>query len=111
MLEALWSVQFATPDGNAGGGVVIFETGRILGGDTSFYYVGTYEDVKEDGILNARIRVRRHWPGLPSMFGLEDFELTLTGKVQPDNFGLVGSLVTDPSQKMAVQLNHVADLP
>ena len=111
MLEALWSVQFATPEGMAGGGVVVFETGRIFGGDTSFYYVGTYEDVKEDGVLNARVRVRRHAPGLPSAFGIEDFELKLSGKVQAERFTVMGTVVADPTKQLDVQLTHITNLP
>lgn len=36
MIEALWSVEFVAANGNYGGGVVIFESGRIFGGDSSF---------------------------------------------------------------------------
>ena len=111
MLEALWSVQFATPQGMAGGGVVVFETGRIFGGDTSFFYVGAYDKVKDDGILNANVRVSRHAPGLQSVFGLEDFELTLSGKIGAKNFDVIGSLVADPRQQLNVHLKHIADLP
>ncbi len=40
MLEAMWAVTFASnvrvgpaPDANMGGGIVVLETGRVLGGD------------------------------------------------------------------------------
>jgi hypothetical protein len=42
MLEALWSVGFITGQGLHGAGVVIFETGRVFGGDSYFYWVGSY---------------------------------------------------------------------
>jgi len=47
MLEAMWAVTFASnvrvgpaPDANMGGGIVVLETGRVLGGDLGMTYVG-----------------------------------------------------------------------
>ena len=37
MLEAMWGVEFGSNQ-DGGYGVVILETGRILGGDSSFIY-------------------------------------------------------------------------
>jgi hypothetical protein len=41
-LEALWTAEFIAEEGT-GAGVVIFETGRILGDDSSYYYLGRFE--------------------------------------------------------------------
>ena len=110
MLEALWSVQFITSQQTYGGGVVIFETQRIFGGDTSFFYVGTY--TVDQGQIKGTVRVRRHSQGLPSAFDpLEDFELSLTGKIQPNQFRLDGELVGLPREKIQVLLTHQAALP
>ena len=35
MLEALWSVEFVSNVNDSGAGVVVLETGRILGGDSA----------------------------------------------------------------------------
>jgi hypothetical protein len=40
--EALWTMEFITEEGT-GAGVVIFETGRLLGDDFSYYYLGRFE--------------------------------------------------------------------
>ncbi|MFA9407938.1 MAG: hypothetical protein ACERKJ_03785 [Candidatus Dadabacteria bacterium] len=31
-----------------GSGIIIFDNGRIFGGDALYYYVGTYEDVVDN---------------------------------------------------------------
>jgi hypothetical protein len=41
-IEAVWAVNFITPVGAGGAGVVVFETGRIFGGDSYYYYIGGY---------------------------------------------------------------------
>lgn len=42
MIEALWSVEFMSNLQGAGAGVAVFETGRVLGGDAGYTYVGKY---------------------------------------------------------------------
>jgi hypothetical protein len=37
-LEALWAVTFGTGQ-NIGAGIIVFENGKIYGGDTCFYYL------------------------------------------------------------------------
>ena len=56
-LEALWSVEFRSNLGNLGGGVVMFKTGRVLGGDGSFYFLGDFF-----GEGRNRIRQGRNYP-------------------------------------------------
>ena len=42
-IGALWTVEFENPSNHyEGAGIAVFETGRILGGDSFFYYVGTF---------------------------------------------------------------------
>jgi len=41
-IEALWAVNFSTQLGFSGSGVAVFETGRIFGGDSLYYYIGDY---------------------------------------------------------------------
>jgi hypothetical protein len=54
-LEALWSVVFLTPNSTRlNAGVVVFETNRIFGGDSWYYYTGTYQG--KGGKLTAKIR-------------------------------------------------------
>jgi hypothetical protein len=60
-LEALWSVLFFVPgQPNLNAGVVIFETGRVFGGDSWYYYTGTYKS--ENGKLTATL-TSTHYAG------------------------------------------------
>jgi hypothetical protein len=60
-LEALWSVMFIAPgQQNINAGVIIFETGRLFGGDSWYYYTGTYEG--KNGILTAKLK-STHYAG------------------------------------------------
>ena len=55
MLEALWSAKFESNLGIFGSGVVIFETGRVFGGDGEYYYTGNYEVNKDE--INGKLLV------------------------------------------------------
>jgi hypothetical protein len=110
MLEALWSVQFITSDATVGGGVVVFETQRVFGGDSSFFYLGDYTLDRHQ--IEVRVKVRRHTPGPQSVFGpLDEFELMLSGEIAEGEFDLVGELVGDPSRQIVVRLTRQANLP
>lgn len=41
-MDGLWTVEFGSNTGMFGGGVVVFENGRLMGGDGGYYYLGTY---------------------------------------------------------------------
>lgn len=110
MLEALWTVEFITTQGQFGFGVAVFETGRIFGGDDSYYYLGRC-DVKQ-GVLTGEVTVT-HYAGAPhSVFGLAtQFQIHVTGRVQEPVMDLQGYLVADPNQKMVMRCTKQADLP
>ena len=84
-LEALWFIQFEVPKiERRGGGVVVFETGRILGGDSSFYYIGDYSvDNKE---IQGRVEVKRHNYMLEAVIpGLEYGAYSYKGVIESDD--------------------------
>lgn len=55
MIEGLWSVHFKSQNGE-GAGVVVFETGRILGGDSNFIYLGQYNVIEKIVYMSGEIR-------------------------------------------------------
>jgi T3SS negative regulator,GrlR len=110
MLEALWSIGFITGQGSVGAGVVIFETGRVFGGDSSFYWVGTYH--VKDGTLTGEVDVHRHMEGLPFIFPeIDGGRIRFTGQIASPTMRLTGSLVNDPAHQIAVQFTRLAELP
>lgn len=111
MLEALWSVEFNSNFNISGNGVVVFETGRVFGGDSSMIYVGSYQI--ENGDIHAEINVRKYAnvPGMVSSVGLDSFTLKVTGK--PDNQKLIlsGFVVEDSSRTITIKAHRQAELP
>jgi hypothetical protein len=110
MIEALWTVEFISTEGNFGAGVVIFETNRIFGGDVSYYYLGTYE-VKNDQ-LTSKVKGTYYFGEPLSIFGeLKEFTIHLSGKIEVPVMTARGYLEENPSLKIAVRCTRRADLP
>jgi hypothetical protein len=112
MLEAMYGVEFASNSNDGGYGVVVFETGRVLGGDSSFVFVGSYE--LEGGLVKANIKCTNDRDILPSIFGdIKEFDLVLEGTPDPEHkeFILQGFMVENPSMKIDVKLTRRAELP
>ena len=66
-IEALWSVEFASTAG-LGRGVVVFESGRLFGGDPDYIYTGQY-DLKSggDGFI-GEVEVTNYSGSMTSVF-------------------------------------------
>jgi hypothetical protein len=111
MLEALWSVEFiSSPTLRQSAGVVVLESSKAFGGDSGYFYVGSYQIVHD--VLKAEVKVTHYFGPLNSVFGPhEEFTLKLEGKIADRTFSLRGHLVERPDQKITVQLTKRADLP
>ena len=111
MLEALWSVEFlSTNTQGKGAGVIVLESSRAFGGDSQYFYIGTYQLDRD--ILKAEVKVT-HYAGLPySVFGpLKELTLKLEGKIAERTFDLNGHRVDQPGMKIIARLTKRADLP
>ena len=111
-IEAMWQVNFgATPQGEVGfgAGVIVIETGRILGGDSSFYYLGTYSIAGDD--VTCEIEVRRHAAGHPSVLGKDDSKLKLRAKLNDQTMLFVGTDAENPMVKFQAEIRRLAELP
>jgi hypothetical protein len=64
IVNGLYSIHIRMLDGVAGGltGVMLLNDGRILGGDASFYYLGTY--TSENGRWKGQILNQEHTPAM-----------------------------------------------
>ncbi len=103
MLDGLWIVQYHGPQG-VGGGVVVFMKGQVLGGDSGFTYVGTYE-LKGD-LLKAKVSVKNFDASVPNVLGMPgNFELLIEGKFKNDTIDGTGALATHPDTKIVVRLS------
>ncbi|NCP15276.1 MAG: hypothetical protein GW858_14140 [Sphingomonadales bacterium] len=115
MLEGLWITRFVAPPPEPLGilsGVVVIETGRILGGDSGFLYLGAIGE-KVGASWPVSVRIKRHDDRAASIFGDVD-DYVLTGSIHHDagaehQFMLV--LGRDGTQEILVSLTKAAELP
>lgn len=110
MLEAMYGLEFVSNANDGGYGVVVLETGRVFGGDSSFVYIGSYE--VENGLLKAEVKCTNDRELLQSIFGdLKEFNLRLEGRPQHNEFILQGHMVEEPTTKIEVKFTRRAELP
>jgi len=117
-LEALWSVEFVAPgQNNINAGVVIFESSKLFGGDSWYYYTGSCKG--EDGKLTAQLK-STHYAGpvgSPSMGnrpeGMYLFKEIRRGEDQNGNrtIDIEGSVVEVPGAIVFARLTWRANLP
>lgn len=103
MIEGLYSVTFGTPAGDVGGGVVVFSSGKVQGGDLTYFYVGDLTSTGTD-MIDAVVHVEKYQEAGESVFGnLRSFQLHLNGRAFETNFVLSGQIVGNPSARITVQ--------
>jgi hypothetical protein len=80
-MDGLWTAEFGSSAGVFGGGVAVFKDGKILGGDSLYYYIGEYKI--SGNLLNATLKISPFIEGAESVFKTagRDLVLTLTGSV------------------------------
>ena len=114
MLEALWTVEFESNIGGWGGGIVIFETGRVFGGDAQYTYIGHYKVDADGGMLRAEVEIAKflNVPGGLSVFGQADrFKLLLAGAPGRDQMVMHGEVIGRPDLRIEVRFKRRAELP
>jgi hypothetical protein len=112
MREALYLVKFGDVENGQrlNGGVAVLETNRIFGGDSGYFYLGTY--TLKDGEITATVEVTKHDPEWRNAFGDDArvFKLQITGQV--DGQDIVGTMRRlDTGQTLPIALLYTARLP
>ena len=75
--DGRYAAWFRTSHGE-GTGIVNLANGRISGGDSMFTYSGSYE--VDDDRITAALTTRRHAAGPPTVFGIDEVDVKLTGR-------------------------------
>lgn len=110
MTEAMYGIEFSSNEGNSGYGVLVLETNRVFGGDSSFVYIGSYS--VDDGVLVAEVKCTNDRKESDSIFAeLDEFTVRVEGIPNDNEFILKGYVVEDPAKKIAVKLTRRAELP
>jgi hypothetical protein len=90
-----------------GAGVVELKDGKLTGSDTILAYTGTY--FQNGDLFSASLTTRRHTPGDPSVFGIDEFDLTLTGKSTPTTASCTGTAKQAPELTFEAVLIRMTD--
>lgn len=100
-MEGLYKVEYEIGDGS-GRSVLYAHAGKMLGGNTAFAHLGSYEDV--DGEIVARLRTRRHSrsPQRRSLVSSDEVTLSIRGRPQGEVYRFEGNVVEDASVFRAV---------
>jgi hypothetical protein len=104
-LDGLWTAEFGSSVGVSGGGVAVFQDGRVLGGDDAYFYVGTYNLTGTS--FKAVLRVSPFIEGAESLFRTRGIDLTLelNGELTSDVEGIAQGFPREmPSLKIGVKL-------
>ena len=116
MLEGLWISRFVVPAPEPLGilnGVVVIETGRILGGDSGFLYIGEIGEKSGDE-WPVSVRIKRHDERVESIFGDVD-DYILSGRIfanaETGKSSFILVLGRDGTEELMVSLTKAADLP
>jgi hypothetical protein len=88
-VEGMWLLRTSQHDSSIeeiiAPSILIFETGRIFGGDSVYYFIGDYDSNLQE--IFGRVRVRTHTPtdsdeNVFGMVGPVDFFTKFSGRIE-----------------------------
>jgi hypothetical protein len=109
-MQGFWTIEFGSSAGLYGSGVVVMRDGKIQGGDTSYYYDGSYEELvapQDPRKFKAKIQIRPFSPDAMSIFRTfgENFSLDLEGELKDASHAVArGTLEGKPEMNLGVRL-------
>ena len=104
-MEGFWTAEFGSSSGIFGGGAVVFREGKIVGGDSTYYYTGEYS--VSGNTFKATLKISPFIEGAESVFKTvgRDLTLDLEGSLTPD-----GRLIAQGRPREMPGLNFGAKL-
>jgi hypothetical protein len=105
--EGKYSVWFRTSVGEGAGVVEFGLNGELRGGDTTFSYLGNWEQDGER--FKAAISAKRTAPGPPGVFGMDEIDIIVSGRSDDDGVSVscVGFAKQSPGLKLEVMLIRI----
>lgn len=87
----------------------MFSDGTVYGGETGFYYLGTYE--ADGSVVKARVVIRKLDPTIQSGFGIAgDYEMDVSAIVEGDTMASTTVVTGYPQYSLGIQLTKRANL-
>jgi hypothetical protein len=106
-MEGFWTVHFKGVQG-LGAGVVMLIGGQLFGGDTGFFFRGTYS--QQGNTMTAHVHVKQHVLGMANVMRRNEFDLELNGTMQGDTISVTGK-IPGTSMHLAGTLKKQGSLP
>jgi hypothetical protein len=92
-----------------GTGIVELKDGKVTGGDPVFTHSGSY--FQNGDKFSASLTTRRHTLGQPSVFDIDNVDLTVTGKSTPTTACCTGTAKQAPGLAFEAIFVRIADEP
>ncbi len=110
MFGGFYTVRFQLNDA-AGRSVMYARDGKMLGGNSAFAHIGSYEEA--DGEIAIEIKTVRHNPdpAFPAMAGSDDATLLARGRLDGELYRFEGSIVELPGSLFRSVLTPVEQQP
>lgn len=110
MFGGFYTVRFQVNEA-AGRSVMYARDGKMLGGNSAFAHIGTYEEV--DGEVATEIKTVRHNPdpNFPAMAGRDDATLTARGRADGAVYRFQGSLDALPGAVFKSVMTPIEEQP
>ena len=106
--EGKYSIWFSTPIGDGAGVVEFGPNGALSGGDTTFSYIGNWEQDGER--FKAAISAKRTAPGPPGVFGMDEIDIVVAGHSDDGVFAsCAGFAKQSPGLRLEVTLIRIRD--
>lgn len=108
MQDGLYKVAFQTPLAT-GAGVLLLQKGRIWGGDSGFYFSGTYK-LNGDQFTGS-ISANRHTAvtGMVSVFGQDKNDISFSGISKGKSADVTATSAQVPGIKMQARISRLSD--
>ena len=103
MIDGLWTVVFRAGQVSSGG-VVVLQSGRAMGGDCWYYYVGSY--TLDNAQIKAKLHVKAFVPNAVTVFGMAagEFDLDIVGTVANNEISAVGTTPLYSSLRLQMKM-------
>jgi hypothetical protein len=106
--QGKYSVWFKTPVGEGAGVVKFGPNGKLSGGDTTFAYVGNWEQVGNR--FKSTLSAKRIAPGPPGVFGVDEIDIIVVGHADGDaSISCTGFAKQAPGLKLEVTLIRISN--
>jgi hypothetical protein len=108
MRDGLYKAHFQTPMGS-GDGVVVLLDGKLRGGDSMIYYVGSYSQNGDQFAAQVATNVHSRPPGMRSVFGRDQANITIKGTTTGDTAQMTGTSQEAPDLTFQATLARLGD--